>query len=211
MEFEIEDLNGVTESIPTKKEKKYEYTWEELEKSYPLKTRKALEYFASSDLPNKAFLQVVEVDIVRQFEEKIRINLFKTKINDGWLWPKAYWDACVFILVKRGLPQIANVKKEMLKWWQDPNWPGYLLAHKFVMEHKEEFVTETKESILLALEQKDEIWLYWLLNSLYKDVVPDLAEETVQKIDEVIEFLDSNEIWANLINKYGNFIKQLCL
>ena len=207
LKFALKDLDAIVEKFPFEQEK--EYTWEELEKSYPLKTRKALEYFASSDLPNRAFLGIIDDDIVNRFDEGIKKDF--CHIENTWAWPGRYGDARMFILAKRGLPRIADVKKEILIWWKDPNWSGFLFAHKFVMEHQEEFVCETKEAILLALEKKAWTWLYWLLELLYKDVAPDLTEETVQKIDEVIEFLDSNEIWANLINKYGDFIQQLGL
>jgi len=195
-DFKIEDLEDIEAYFLLRGES--EYTWEEIEQRYSDKWRKAVDKLVNSDLPNIYFLQhFYDVSGDLRGTEK------------EWMRHKKYWEAFAFVLIKRGLPRIADVKKEILIWWQDANWPGYPLAHKFVMEHKEEFVNETKESILLALEQKDWMWLYWLLNSLYKDVVPDLTEETVQKIDEVIEFLDSNETWENLMNKYGDFVKQL--
>ena len=176
-----------------------EYTWKEIEEKYSEKWREAVDKLANSDLPNIYFLQHIN---------EASGDLRGTEKE--WMRHKIYWEALAFVLIKRGLPRISDVKKEILIWWQDANWPGYLLMHKFVVEHKDEFVTETKESILLALEKKDWMWLYWLLEHLYKDVVPDLTEETIQKIDEVIEFMYLNETWANLMKKYGDFIKQLC-
>jgi len=198
MEFEIEDLKDIVEKFSFEQEK--EYTWEELEKSYPLKARKTAEYLSNSDLPNIFFL--------KQFGKTLDIEILP---EEEWLHYKKYWDACAFILIKRGLPKIADIKKEILVWWKDPNWPGFLLVHKFVLEHKEEFEAATKEAILFACKKKDWTWLGWLLELLYKDVVPDLTEETVQKIDETIDFLDTCKTWENFVTKYGDFIKQLSL
>ncbi len=201
MEFEIEDMAAIRANSFLRE--KDDYTWDEIEKKYPLKWRNAVNYYVSSDLPNRYFLN--------QFSH----SLGREKMAEcEWLRPCRFWEACAFILIKRGLPRISDVKKELLVWWKDANWPGFLLIHKFVVEHGEEFLPEIKETVFTAYNRKDVIWLQWLFEYLYKEADLSLTEAQIEKIDEMIEFFyatdDGYISWETFKVKYGGFILEIC-
>lgn len=104
----------------------------------------AVEYFVNSNIPNYEFVRHLTND--------------RTELHSQ----KCLWQGFAEVLVKRGLPKVKDVIKEMLMWYQDANWPGFITIHNFIFEHKEEL----KDEILTAYQEakltNDYSWIEWL-------------------------------------------------
>lgn len=151
---------------------------------------KVVEAFAASELPNSYFLQHFQTNKNRKLDS-------------------AMWDGFAAVLVKRGLPKINDVKKELLVWWQDPNWVGFDRIEKLVLSHGEEFLPEIKEVILQAIEARDVIWFEWLLYMLLEKLNWWLTETQKEKMEEILEYL-SDDNWKEFESLYGAWIRMLC-
>lgn len=173
------------------------HSWDVFEECLPLKCRKAVDYFVKSDIPNEAFFQFFR-------------NPYKQLPQEWeWLREKRYWSAIAYIMVKRGLPKIIEVKKDLLHWYEDVNWPGALLVNKFVIENGVVFLPDVAETFLAAYYKRDYLWMVWLLDMCYKKINPALTEEQKQQLEEFIEYLYDGEPWLDMEERYSSLVYEI--
>ncbi|MBQ2712686.1 MAG: DUF5071 domain-containing protein [Clostridia bacterium] len=133
----------------------------------PKKWVEIRDYFANSDLPNEFFFFYPRFPASywdMSFRERCDCS---SALIDEWRASghptiKDSWN-CAYVLLKRGLPRINDVKDLMMQMFRDANWPGYDEIRKFVINNPDAFVQEMKESLRKACKTKDEGWVEWLL------------------------------------------------
>lgn len=140
-----------------------------------------IELFAKSELPNSFFVQ--------QFAE-----------NSSYAHKK-YWESYAKIISRRGLPAVNDIKKEILCWWKDANYPGFWTIREFVLKNGNCFWEETKQALISAYEQKDIGWFKWLIELLVMDIAPNLCKENIDKLNEMLDYLEDDD-WKEFSKIY---------
>lgn len=142
--------------------------------------------FADSNLPNRFFLQHL---LQPESEPFCRKN---------------YWRSFARILICRGIEQIQDVKKDLIVWLQDINWPGSMEIFKFILQNFSQFQDEIKKSIIEAVGTKDEQWFNTIWLMLYQKQKLSHVEisERIRYLEDIFESDNSKDIVSNLINVY---------
>jgi len=83
---------------------------------------------------------------------------------------KAFWDIEAQILIKKGYPKVKDVLSKMFLWLQDMNWPGSMEISELLSSvEKKVLIPHLEEVTILANEQQDIGWLYWLREFMEKN------------------------------------------
>lgn len=83
---------------------------------------------------------------------------------------KPFWDIESKILIKRGYPRVKNVLSQMFLWFQDLNWPGATEISQLLSSiDKKVVIPHLEEVAMIAKEEKDDEWLYFLDEFMIKN------------------------------------------
>lgn len=163
------------------------YSIQDLSLNMPVnsqKFKKIVKYFAESDIPNTYFVAPVSDNpCLTPVLDSI------PPANHG----KNYWDGFAAVLVARGLPEIDDVKADMLHWLEDINWPGNASIIIFVKQNLSAFRDEIFSALKEAYENKDIIWFENLLHCF-------LSGSTYAR--EILEYL-KEDCWKDFDMIYG--------
>ena len=142
--------------------------------------------FADSNLPNAFFLQHFLCPGAEPFCRK------------------RYWRSFARVLISRGIERIADVKKELLIWLQDVNWPGSAEVFQFILFNLLSFQDEIKISMLEAVKTKDEAWFsaLWLLLYQKQGLTEAEIAARLSTVSEILTADKGEEVTSNLIDEY---------
>ena len=87
--------------------------------------------------------------------------LFQPKENKG------VWENCAKIIVSHSDKELERYLPLALKWFQDANWPGYVIIRDRLRKMNCDFLYNAYSSTISeAYISKDWIWIYWLTELL---------------------------------------------
>ncbi|MBQ2712687.1 MAG: DUF5071 domain-containing protein [Clostridia bacterium] len=180
--------------------------WDKVDEVRPKKWMEIRDYFASSDLPNEFFFFYPRFPAAywdMSFRERCECS---SALIDEWRASGHpvkgnMWD-CAYILIKRGLPRINDVKDLIMQMFQDANWPGFFEFRKFVLENPDAFVQEMKESLRKACKTKDDCWVYWLLKDYLR-----INRNATEEQKEALSYLQNFQKFARAKGVSSSYFK----
>ncbi len=73
---------------------------------------------------------------------------------------KNTWENCAKVIVARDIKDLFDIIPQLFEWLQDPNWPGYPLIYKKLLDAANEDVFHGLDiSIKKAADTKDADWM----------------------------------------------------
>jgi hypothetical protein len=94
--------------------------------------------------------------------------------------PKSLWQDQAREVIELGYPAVANQLQSLIKWLQDPNWPGATEISNFLVEIGKPTIPYIKE----ILNGNDYFWQYNILNSIVnrwpRNIVIELQDELMK-------------------------------
>ena len=93
--------------------------------------------------------------------EKVKeLNVFLQPDED-----KGLWNNCARVLVKHTDNELSPYVPELLEWCQDMNWPGAeIIYDRLLKMDNQEYSKALSDSISIAKNEKNFVWLAYLLN-----------------------------------------------
>lgn len=109
----------------------------------------------------------------KECEENIKIlakNInYSNKMFTQDIVTKPSWHIAARILEERGYPMVADVIPELFMWLRDWNWPGVQeILNILLTIPKDILIKELEKITLIAKEENDDVWLYWLREFMKK-------------------------------------------
>ena len=109
----------------------------------------------------------------KECEENIKIlakNInYSNKMFTQDIVTKPSWHIAARILEERGYPMVADVIPELFMWLRDWNWPGVQeILNILLTIPKDILIKELEKITLIAKEENDDVWLYWLREFMEK-------------------------------------------
>lgn len=119
-------------------------------------TYEILELMRYIDVRNMSKTRREAIDKLSTYEGDLRIFVLPLC--------KVYWEGGAEILEKIGYPRVKPIIKDILRWYQDTNWPGIERIGKFLCaEVPKEILIENVSYVMKeAIKLKDEDWIYFL-------------------------------------------------
>ncbi len=109
----------------------------------------------------------------KECEENIKIlakNInYSNKMFVQDIVAKPSWHIAARVLEERGYPIVADVIPELFMWLRDWNWPGVQeILNILLTIPKDILIKELEKITLIAKEENDDVWLYWLREFMEK-------------------------------------------
>ena len=93
-------------------------------------------------------------------ETETDLSLFLQPTED-----KGIWDNCARVLAKHSDIELSPYLHKLLEWCQDMNWPGAEIIYDRLLQMENTVYSNAlSESIAIAENKKDNVWLTNLLN-----------------------------------------------